>query len=35
MTLDFAWSRDGKHFAAVRARISSNIVLFKNLRRQQ
>jgi hypothetical protein len=34
MILDFAWSRDGKQFAAVRARISSDIVLFKNLWRR-
>jgi hypothetical protein len=30
---DFAWSRDGKRLAVARSRVTSDIVLFKGLRR--
>ncbi|HEX5109892.1 MAG TPA: protein kinase [Vicinamibacterales bacterium] len=35
MILDFAWSHDGSRFAVVRARIISDIVLFKGLLQPQ
>ena len=30
---DFAWSRDDRHLAVARASVSSDIVLFKGLKR--